>query len=200
MANNVYTPGTGFAQSSYVDQIGSALPGSLAYASDQRLVDSYIVQPSIGADGLEAGIGVVSAVIPSNEREGFREGVNTKYVGAPAVGATEANFEGITVRNQQMDTNTAGKACWFANRMCNVLRAKRVGGRIWVQLSNGSSAVDGDVYWIISDTTAHGKKIGSFSASALGDDTVKLTNAKFKSVADASTDVVIALVELAEGA
>lgn len=200
MGNNMFTPGTGFAQSTYVDQMGTALPGSLAFASDQWLIDSFIVHPNIGANGLEAGLGVIASAIPAAEHEGTRAGMNTKYVGLPAAGATATNFAGISVRNQQMDTNVNGHACWFANRMCNVMRSKRVGGRVWVQLTNGSSAVDGAVYWIISNTTAHDKPIGSFSATALGADTVQLTNAKFKSVADASSEATVALVELAEGA
>ena len=200
MGNNLFTPGAGFAQSLYVDQIGTALPGSLAFTSDQRLVDSFIVSPTVGPNGLEAGLGVITSVIPALEVSGTRAGMNTKYAGLPAVGATAANFAGISVRNQQMDSNVAGHACWFSNRLCNVIRSNRVGGRVWVQLSNGSSVVDGAVYWIISNTTAHGKPIGSFSATALGADTVQLTTAKFKSASDASSEVTIALVELALGA
>jgi hypothetical protein len=197
---NVFSPGTGFAQSQYVDQQATALPGALAFASDERLVDSYIVAASVGPDGLEAGLGVVATVLSADEHNGQREGMNTKFAALPAAGNTADAFEGITVRNQQMDTNANGHACWFAGRMCNVLRAKRVGGRVWVLLSNGSSTIDGTVYWIISDTTSHGKPIGSFSSAALGADTVELTNARFKSNSDASSNSVIALVELAEEA
>ena len=196
---NVYSPQSGFMQSKYVDQMSTALPGALVYASDNVLVDSYIVDPATDGLGLEAGLGYVATNIPSTDREGYREGMNTKYASKPTAATTAADFAGVTVRNQQMDSNVNGKACWFAGRMCNGMRANRVGGRVWVQLSNGSAAMDGTVHWIISDTTGHGKPIGSFSGSAMGADTVPLTNAVFKSNADASTDATIAIVELAEG-
>lgn len=195
---NTYIPRAGFAQSEYVDQMGTALPGQLTYASDQWLIDSYVVAPATDGNGIEAGLGFVAAAIPDADRAGARAGLNIKYAGLPAAGATAADFAGITVRNQQMDSNVAGHACWFAGRMCNGIRANRIGGRIWVQLSSGSAAVDAPVFWIISDTTGHGKPIGSFAGAALGADTVQLTNAVFKSAADSSTAATIAVIELAE--
>lgn len=197
MATNLYTPGAGFAQSQYVDQMATALPGALAFASDQWLIDTAIVDPATSAAGLIAGIGVTLPVIPVAERTGHRVGVNNRYATAPTAATTADLFGGVTVRNQQMDSNSDGDACWFANRACNVIRANRVGGRIWVRLVNGSAAPDGTVYWIISDTTSHGKQIGAFSGTAMGADTVALTSALFKSEADASTEATIALIELA---
>lgn len=198
--SSVFAPGTGFAQSTYKDQMGSALPGQLVYASDVRLVDSYIVDPAIGSDGLEAGIGFVASAIPADQREGSREGMNMFYASLPGTSSTASDFEGITVRNQQMDTNASGHACWFANRACNAVRAKRIGGRIWVQLTNGAATVGEAPNWIVSDTTGHGKPIGSFSGVAITGDTVALTNAVFKSNVDAASGFSIAIVELAEEA
>lgn len=198
--SNVFAPQAGFMQTTYKDQMGTALPGQLVHASDIRLVDTYVVSPTIGAMGIEAGLGFVAPVIPADQREGFREGINMKYAMLPATGATAADFEGITVRNQQMDTNVDGRACWFANRLCNGLRSRRVGGRMWAQVANGSTTVDGKVYWIISNTTAHGKTIGAFSGVAMGADTVELKNAVFKSAVDSNSGFSLAIIELAEEA
>ncbi|MEG6502548.1 hypothetical protein, partial [Desulfovibrio sp. 1214_IL3152] len=59
---NTYNPvRNGFAQSSYKDQQGTALAGSLAFASDKNLVDAFIVG-DVGDDGLEAGLAVIAGV------------------------------------------------------------------------------------------------------------------------------------------
>lgn len=192
---NVYTPGAGFAQSTYVDQMATALPGSIAYASDQWLIDTAIVAPDTSAAGLVAGIGVVTSVIPAANRTGARAGVNNTYAKLPAAGTTLADFGGVLVRNQQMDSNVDGDACWFANRACNILRSNRVGGRVWVRFVNGTAAPGGSVYWIISNTTSHDKMIGAFSGVAIGADTIEIPSAFFRSEADASTEATIALVE-----
>lgn len=194
---NIYTPGMGFAQSTYVDQMATALPGALAYASDERLVDSAVVDTSV-TGGLVAGVGVVLTPIPEANRVGARPGLNNFVAKLPETGATEATFGGIVVRNQQMETNGLGQACWFPKRMCNVLRSDRVGGRVWGRLVSGASVVDGPVYWVIADTAGTGKTIGGFAGAAVAGDTVELTNAKFKSVADASTGEVIVLIEIGE--
>lgn len=194
---SVYTPGMGFAQSTYVDQMATALPGALAYASDTRLVDTAIVD-STATDGLVAGVGVVLTSIPEANRVGAREGLNVFTAKLPDASATAATFGGIVVRNQQMETNGAGQACWFPKRACNVLRSDRVGGRVWGRLVSGTAAVDAPVYWVIADTAGTGKQVGGFAGAAVSGDTVELKGAKFKSVADASTGEVIVLIEIAE--
>lgn len=193
---NLFTPQSGFAQSVYHDQMATALPGQLVHASDNILVDSYIVDPSIGNDGLEAGFGFVASAIPANDREGFREGMNMVYASLPTDTTVPEDFAGITVRNQQMDTNAHGRACWFANRLCNGMRSNRVGGRIWVHLSIGSTAYDTPVNLVVADTTGHGKPIGTFSAVAIVNDTIELYGAKFKSNSDATANSTIAIVEM----
>ena len=194
--NNIFGPQAGFMQSTYKDQMGTALPGQITHNSDVWLTDTYIVHPDIGGMGMEAGLGFVAPIIPADQRGGFREGMNVKYATPPSAGITADDFEGVTVRNQQMDTNVAGHACWFAGRTCNGMRAKRVGGRIWAQLSNGAATVDGAVFWIISDTTGHGKPIGSFSGAAIGVDTVELANCLFASATDSASGFSIAVIEL----
>lgn len=197
----IYTPGTGFAQSTYYDQMATALPGSLAFASDINLVDSATARKndSETGQGLLAGVGVLIAPIAQAQIQGHRSGLS-KEASLPTAGTTAAQFGGILVRNQQMDTNSSGDACWFPGRMVNVLRAERVGGRvggrIWARLTKGATSLGAAPYWIISDTTGHNLPIGSFSAEAIGADTVQLTNVKIRSEADAANGATIVLLEL----
>lgn len=164
-----------FGQTEYFDQMATALPGARVFASDNHLTDAYIVAPTVGDDGLIAGIGVAA----SKSADFIRPGINQLQVGLPTATSTAADFEGIVYRNQQMGTNLKGQACAMAGDMCNVMRGDRVGGRIWGLLTDGSIDIAGTVYWIIKDTTNHGKPIGSFAASDMGGDAIALTNVRF---------------------
>jgi hypothetical protein len=180
---NTYTPvRNGFAQSSYKDQQGTALAGSLAFASDKNLVDAFIVG-NVGDNGLEAGLAVIAGAATDVQRTGLNEQVVT----LPAANSTGADIIGIVVRNQQMRSNTAGHACYFAEDLCNVVRTGRSGGRVWVQLVDGAQpALDGAVYAHTNAANA-----GKFTAAS-GTGIVALTTMKFKSAAVDG----IALVEL----
>lgn len=180
---NMYTPvRNGFAQSSYKDQQGTALAGSLAFASDKNLVDAFIVG-DVGDNGLEAGVAVIAGAAADVQRTGLNEQVVTR----PVTSSTAANVIGIVVRNQQMRSNTAGHACYFTEDLCNVARTGRSGSRIWVQLVDGAQpALDGAVF-VHTDTANAGK----FTAAS-GTDIIALTTMKFKSAAVDG----IALVEL----
>ena len=161
----VYLPKRGaFAQTQYFDQQGSALPGMLANASDINLVDSGFVGGVSPVTGLVAGVGVIKRnTVGQSNRPGF----NYDVYDLPPVTATAADFAGIVVRNQFMRTNSAGEACHFFEDMCNVLKAKRIGGRIWVNLQVGSTSPGSKVYWIVRDTAATGKLIGAFSGQPI---------------------------------
>lgn len=180
---NIYTPvRNGFAQSTYLDQQGTALAGSLAFASDENLVDAFIVG-DVGDDGLEAGLAVIAALATDVQRTGLNEQVVT----APAPDTTAAQIIGVMVRNQQMRSNKAGRACCFAQDLCNVARTGRSGARIWVQIADGAQpAVDGAVF-VHTDAANAGK-----FASAADTGIIALTNMLFKSAAVDG----IALVEL----
>ncbi len=180
MTRNVYSPDRdGSAQEQYADQMDSAYVGMLAETSDINLVDTFIADPSVSPDGLAAGIGVVEV----ESAHPTRSGVNQSLAAEPGETTTTADFAGIIVRNQRMATNAGGLPCAFAGDACNVLRSSRVGGRIWLMLSHGSSSFQSKAYWIVSDKTGHGCRIGSFSAAAIasGDDvdTVELANVRF---------------------
>lgn len=159
----MYGPQRGFAQSQYFDQQATAIPGLLAYASDINLVDSAFVGAVDPIYGLLAGTGImINPTTVSN-----RPGINYDVAVPPTVTATDADFAGVVVRNQWMDTNPNGDACIYPDRMCNYARRGRAGSRIWVRLEAGTSTFGAPVYWIVRDTAGTGKTIGSFSAEPI---------------------------------
>lgn len=169
---NIYTPQrNAFAQSTYKDQQATALAGSLAFASDKNLVDAFIVG-DVGDNGLEAGLAVIAAPAASVQRPGLNEHAVT----LPTTSSTGDDIAGVVIRNQQMGTNAAGNACYFAQDLCNVAKAGRSGARLWVRLVDGAQpATDGAVY-VRTDAANAGKFDAASGASA-----VALTNMKFKS-------------------
>lgn len=205
MGNNVFSPSQGFAQSTYYDQQATAIAGMLANASDYRLTDSLVVRPPSGVDGtngLVAGVGVVvTNQGAAHDTDTQRDGINPYACWYPVAASTAADVWGIAVRNQQMDSNSSGQACWFPGRMCNVLRLGRVGGRIWVRIAYGSAATTkgSPVYMVTADTAATGKQIGAFTAAAVSGDTLELPNiiwlGSFTAPAT-TTGIALGLVEL----
>ena len=176
MPNSVYSPIVGGSvQDSYYDQMATALSGDLYSPADFALVDSDVVSSAIGVTGLPAGV----AVVVSNATGNSRPGINEKVVAFPTQ-STDI-ISGITVRNQQMQSNVNGAACWFGGRMCSVLRTHRVGGRMWVKLASGT-AVKGGLVYALTDGT------GGITSVAGG-------NALIRGAAFASAGTGIVLVE-----
>lgn len=183
-----------FGQSEYFDQMTTALPGSRVFASDNHLTDAYIVAPTVDGDGLIAGIGVVA----NKSADFVRPGINQMQAALPTDASTADDFEGVVYRTQQMGTNLKGQACAMAGDMCNVMRSARVGGRIWAFLADGTVDIGGAVYWIIKDTTSHGKPIGSFAGSNMGGDAIELPNVRFIATVGvaATNDYTIGAIEM----
>jgi hypothetical protein len=188
----MYTPDRdGCVQRDYFDQMATAAIGELANAGDINLVDSIFVG-AVGDDGLVAGVGVVASVVS----DVARAGINQYAANYPAAGATAAALVGIVVRNQQMRSNSAGDPCWFEGDVANIVRPDRAGGRIWLALANGATAPGENAHWIVSDTTDHGKRLGSFSAEEIAGDTVEIPSLKFQGVFTApSSGEIAALAE-----
>lgn len=160
----MYTPKRGFAQSHYYDQMATALSGMLANASDINLTDSAFVTGVESEDGLVAGIAV--CVVPATQSN--RPGVNFAMVCPMYPGASGNAVAGIVVRNQWMRSNSKGEACFYNEDICNILRASRVGGRIWVKLEGTATAVqNGKVYCIVQNTGSNKNTIGAFSAAPI---------------------------------
>lgn len=138
----VWTPGyNGFAQSEYRDQMGSALPGEIAYSSENELIDSGVVIEATSPNGIPAGRGVFYRAQPTVT--GHREATNNWGITLGEATDTIATFAGVSVRAHQMDgAADTGEAIWAPKRMANYLRYSRVGGRIWVELDPAEADVE----------------------------------------------------------
>lgn len=154
----------GFVQQNYYDQMATALDGDLAYASDINLVDAAIVaMPALQEDRLlQAG----RAVIARYSDTAPRPGATSMLVMPPTAATTPADIYGITVRNEQMETDAQGRNGWGDGRACNVLRKDRVGGRVWPVAWNAAQ-VNTPAYVIIKDSSGHGFPIGGLCGSEI---------------------------------
>ena len=179
----------GFVQSAVYDQMGTALEGRLANASDINLCDAY----SIGeANGVIVGRGVALSSISGVKKPG----INDYKVVLPTSSSTATDFAGILVRTDTGRTDAEGNNYMGYQEVGTVLRSARVGGRIWVKAYN-QITTGGNIYWIIDNSVDSDQPIGGFSGSAISDstdvDTVQLTNVRVVAGAAAGE---LALIEL----
>lgn len=156
----------GFVQDAVYDQMGVALEGRLANASDINLCDGV----SAGED-IPVGYGVVYSALSG----ALKAGINAEKVALPAGTETAADFGGIVVRTETGHTNTDNVSYVAKEEIATVLLANRVGGRIWVK-AQGQITTGGDLYWAIADDTD--LKAGGFTGTAVASKTVKLPNVK----------------------
>lgn len=173
----------GFVQSSVDDQMGIALEGRLANASDINLCDGI----SAGAD-IPVGYGVKKAALSG----AIKAGINDEKVVLPASTDTAAAFAGIVVRTETGHTNTDGVSYVAEKEIATVLRSSRVGGRIWVK-AQSAITTGGNIYWVIADDTTNELTAGGFAGSAVTNKTVQLTNVK---VVAGAAKGGLALIEL----
>lgn len=156
----------GFVQTSVTDQMGVALEGRLANASDINLCDGI----SAGED-VPVGYGVVYSVLAG----ALKAGINSEQVKLPTGDSIAADFGGIVIRTETGHTDTNGVSYTAQKEIATVLRSDRVGGRVWVK---AQSAINKDLYWVIADDSVAGLKKGGFAGSAVTNKTVKLSNVK----------------------
>jgi len=172
----------GFIQSAIYDQMGVALEGRLANASDINLCDSLTA-----GDNINVGYGVAKAAVTA-----IKAGVNDLAAKLPTGSSTAADFYGIVVRTDSGRTDANGNTYLAEQDMATVLRANRVGGRIWVK-AQGAITTGGDIYWVIADDAVAELTAGGFTGTAVSQKTVKLTNV---SVVAGAAKGGLALIEL----
>lgn len=179
----------GFVQSAVYDQMGVALAGRLANASDINLCDAYSI-------GETAGVGVGLGVALSSIANVKKAGINDYEVKLPTSSSTAADFGGLLVRTDTGRTDAEGNNYMGYQEMGTVLRSDRVGGRIWVKAYN-QITTGGNIYWIVDNSVDSDQPIGGFSGSAISAstdvDTVQLTNVRVVAGAAAGG---LALIEL----
>lgn len=150
----------GFIQSAVYDQMGTAVEGRLANASDINLCDSVSVGET---NGVGVGLGVVIASLSGAKKVGINDEKITLPAGTEAAASA---LYGIVVRTDSGHTNADGRNYVAKEEMATVLRTARVGGRIWVKAQKALTA-GGSLYWIIKNGTSHTCEIGGFSGEAI---------------------------------
>ena len=158
----------GFVQSTVTDQMGVALEGRLANASDINLCDGI----SAGED-IPVGYGVVKSALSG----AVKAGINDEQVKLPTSSAKATDFAGIVVRTDTGHTNTDNVSYTAKEEIATVLRADRVGGRIWVK-AQGAITTGGSLYWVVDDDSGSELTAGGFTGSAVSQKTVELANVK----------------------
>lgn len=178
----------GTIQTTYPNQMGTALVGSLASASDVINFDSMPVDET---DGIKFGIGVVAAAAT----DPIREGVGAYVISLPAGSEAEEDFAGVVIRTSAGQCDENGVGMVGDKRVAAVARPNRAGFRIWVKDNSGDIKVGDPVFWIVKDGTGHGFDIGSFANAEITasevTDTVELTTGRFVSNSDVSGLAVI---------
>lgn len=182
----------GSVQSQYFDQNATALAGDLFSPSDINLCDSAMVDQE---GGVVCGRFVDSTTVAAN-----RSGIGNMAIKALSAATTATTLYGVLVRSQATQSDANGKAFVDDNRMGNVLRKDRVGGRIWVETTGtGSFSEASTAYVVISNTVAgNTAALGALTFAAIsGDsktDTVDVSSfVKVRSAGTAGSD--LALVE-----
>jgi hypothetical protein len=146
----IFSPGSGFGQGTYSDQMATQLPGLLSNASDINLVDSAsLTAPATLSGALVAGSLAYMGYVKGSA--GGRAGLNSMVASAASI--TPVSWAAV-IRTQQMRTNAKGLACTGDGEMVTVLRSDRVGGRVWVLCTNTNVPVVGARTANVVDNTA----------------------------------------------
>ena len=183
----------GAVQDAYYDQPAVSVPGMLAYASDIDLCDAIFVGET---NGVGAGAGIKETVYDNSID------AQTPPVAAylPTGGESISDFAGVIVFDEGMQCDENGNPGWGLGRVAQRLRAKRVGGRIWVKVKEAVVLGSASVNWVVAAGTTNGVAYvpGDFAPEALGGGaagiSVAITTAKWRTAAAAGG---LALLELA---
>jgi hypothetical protein len=199
MAVKTYsTFGTGFRgtvqgaiQTVVYDQPGQGVPGMLPFASDNDLVDSYLANGD-----LPAGCGIVLG-FNSNTAEQFQQPGQLAALPA-ANNLTIADFAGIVVFDENMQSNADGVPGWANGRVARVVRPGRAGGRVYVKAIDAIDRTTATVNWVVQGGTDGKYAAGEFAPAALAGNatvgySVAITTAKFISSAAVGS---VAIIEL----
>jgi len=168
MAIAIYGPfNTGFRgsqngsiQTVVTDQPGLGVVGELCFASDNDLVDSYLVKTGVFAGaGVQlvanaAGLGQFQlpgqlAQLPNDENLAI------------------ADFAGVVVFDENMQSDANGVPGWEDGRTCRVVRPGRAGGRIWVKAVVAVDKATASVNWVVKAGTDGLYRAGEFAPAAL---------------------------------
>lgn len=182
----------GAIQTSVLDQPGVGVPGMLPFASDNDLIDSYIA-----AGDVPAGCGV-QLIANAGAATSFQAPPFLAQVPSAHGTLTLADFAGICVFDENMQSNADGAPGWADGRSCRIIRPGRAGGRVFVKAVEDITASTATVNWVVEAGTDGKYAVGEFSPAALAGSagagySVAITTAKFITSAKAGG---VAIIEL----
>lgn len=181
----------GSVQAAYTDQPGVAVAGMLAFAGDLNNIDSLLVDET---NGIAAGKGVIAtqqAAVATNLQR------PNQVISLPSGYMTAADFAGVVVFEQAMQSDENGVPGWADNRLARILRPGRAGGRIYVDAKDTIEVTDG-VHWVVLAPADASYAVGDFSPTALSGGalghTVLLPNVKWVTPGVSGDKVIIELM------
>jgi hypothetical protein len=152
----------GAVQTAVTDQPGQAVAGMLAFASDINMVDNFVVGET---NGVAAGKGI-SLVHQEEYTYNMQHPNQAAFL--PDGDETAAEFGGIVVYDEHMQSDENGLPGWALHRMAQILRPVRSGGRIWVNCKETITLATATVNWVITAPTNGLYEVGDFAPVALG--------------------------------
>ena len=151
----------GAVQTDYKDHPAIGIPGMLAFASDIRQIDSFLVGET---DGIAAGKGVrleeSSQDAPNLQTPPFQS-----YL--PTSGSGTTHFAGILIYDESIQSDENGVPGWANGRLGRVVMPQRGGGRVYIKARETIEITD-SVNWVIVAPTDESYEVGEFSPAALG--------------------------------
>lgn len=150
----------GSVQSNYTDQPGRAVAGMMAFASEEAiaLLDSMIIMET---NGIAAGRGVKFTQLTE---AGYNLQVPNAGAYLPATGDDVADFAGILVFDETMQSDENGVPGYAKGRVGRILRKGRSGGRVWIKVQE-TVAVTDTLYLVTVKSTDEAFQPGDFAVS-----------------------------------
>lgn len=149
----------GAVQTAYTDQPGIAVAGMIAFASDLNNVDSFLIAET---NGIAAGKGVVFTA--NTDTLSLQSPPVT--VGLPTGSTTAADFGGIMLFDEAMQSDENGVPGWADGRACRVLRPGRAGGRVYAKAVEAIDHTTDSVHLVITASETY--EVGEFAPSIQG--------------------------------
>lgn len=181
----------GSVQTKYTDQPGEGIPGMLAFASDINLADAVYMGE---VDGIAAGRGVIFQDVVDVDFSLQRPNVSAFL---PTIATNPADFKGIVVFDERMNSDANGIPGWANGRVGRILRNNRSGGRIYVNCPLTVTLADSVFMQVVADADY---EVGEFRPTDAPDIThaIEIPNAKWITplFVDVGEPAGIAMIEL----
>lgn len=150
----------GAVQTTVNDTFGQGVPGMIPFSNELLNIYSYLVAGFVFAGAgvqLVANAGAVTQLQLPGQLAQLPNATNL----------TIADFGGIVVFNENMQSNADGIPGWADGRSARILRPGRSGGPIYLQAVDAVDKATATVNWVISAGTDGKWAAGEFAPAAL---------------------------------